>query len=94
MMLCYPIFLTEILRHTKGIMVSCFCFAADSQMDISIKHAAKKTDYRVALNRIPGECKRVIMLGHNSMVEEIMNCYEAYIACQTGDPQQIGRAHV
>ena len=76
-----------LLTHNEE---RCFCFAADSQKDISIKHAAKNADYRVALNRTPGECKRVIMLGHNSMVEEIMNCYEAYIACQTGDPQHSG----
>ncbi|MEE0855802.1 MAG: hypothetical protein U0L58_00690 [Ruminococcus sp.] len=66
---------------------SCFCFAANNQKDINKKHELKSSGYGVELNDIQSECKRVIMIGHNSKVEEILNCYEAYISCQTGDKQ-------
>ena len=66
---------------------SYFCFAADSQDDINKKHALKSTGYSVKLNNRQSECKRVIMVGHNSKVEEIMSCYEAYLSCRIGDQQ-------
>lgn len=62
-----------------------FCFAAENQNSISQKHDLKRPGCSVELNVVPGECKRVILIGHNSKVEEIMRCYEAYIACQSGD---------
>jgi len=43
--------------------------------------------YRVKLNHMQSECKRVIVVGHNSNMEEIMSSYEAYIACQTCENQ-------
>ena len=66
---------------------SCFCFAANNQKDINKKNALNSLDYSVELNNMQCECKRVITIGHNSKVEEILNCYEAYISCQTGDKQ-------
>ena len=66
---------------------SCFCFAANNQKDINKKNALNSLDYSVELNNMQCGCKRVIMIGHNSKVEEILNCYEAYISCQTGDKQ-------
>ena len=66
---------------------SCFCFAANNQKNIRQKHALTNADYRVELNHIQSECKRVILIGHNSKTEEIMRCYEAYISCQTRDKQ-------
>lgn len=66
---------------------SCFCFSAENQSDINRKHEVKSAAYSVALNRTQSECKRVLMVGHNSKVEEIMTCYEAYIACRTCDQQ-------
>ena len=66
---------------------SCFCFVADNQKNINKEHELKSSDYSVKLNSTQGECKRVIMIGHNSNVEEIMSCYEAYISCQNGDNQ-------
>ena len=66
---------------------SCFCFAANNQKDINKKYALNSLGYSVELNNMQCECKRVIMIGHNSKVEEILNCYEAYISCQTGDKQ-------
>ena len=64
---------------------SCFCFTADNQKSISKKHELKSPDCSVKLNDTQSECKRVIMIGHNSMVEEIMSSYEAYISYQTFD---------
>ena len=66
---------------------SCFCFAANNQKDINKKYALNSLGYSVELNNMQCECKRVITIGHNSKVEEILNCYEAYISCQTGDKQ-------
>ena len=66
---------------------SCFCFAADNQKSINKKHEIEGRGFSVKLNNVQGECKRVIMIGHNSMVEEIMSCYESYISCQAGDKQ-------
>lgn len=66
---------------------NCFCFAADNQKSINKKNDFKSSDYRVKLNSRQSECKRVIMIGHNSKVEEIMSCYEAYISCQTRNQQ-------
>ena len=66
---------------------SCFCFAANNQKDINKKYALNSLGYSVELNNMQCGCKRVIMIGHNSKVEEILNCYEAYISCQTGDKQ-------
>ena len=67
---------------------SCFCFEADNHKDICKKHEPKGLEYSVKLNGVKsGECKRVILVGHNSNVEEIMSCYETYISCQTIDNQ-------
>ncbi len=66
---------------------SCFCFAANNQKDINKKYALNSLGYSVELNNMQCGCKRVIMIGHNSKVEEILNCYEAYISCQTNDKQ-------
>lgn len=66
---------------------SCFCFAANNQKDINKKYALSSLGYSVELNNTQSECKRVIMIGHNSKVEEILNCYEDYISCQTNDKQ-------
>ncbi|MEE0875029.1 MAG: hypothetical protein UIH27_16420, partial [Ruminococcus sp.] len=66
---------------------SCFCFAANNQKDINKKYALNSLGYSVELNNMQCGCKRVIMIGHNSKVEEILNCYESYISCQTGDKQ-------
>ncbi len=66
---------------------SCFCFAADSQRDINKKNTIKSPGYRVKLNDTQSECKRVVLIGHNSKLEEIMSCYEAYLSCQTRDQQ-------
>jgi len=63
------------------------CFEADNQKNISKKNEPKGTGCSVKLNDLQSECKRVIMIGHNSKVEEIMSCYEAYIACQTRGKQ-------
>lgn len=70
--------LTLVNHHGE----SCFCFAADSQKDINKKYTPQNAPLSVKLNRTQGECKRVVLIGHNSKVEEIMSCYEAYIACQ------------
>ena len=64
---------------------SCFCFTANNQDDIDREHKIKDSGYSVELNDTQSECKRVIMIGHNSKVEEIMSCYEAYISCRTRD---------
>ena len=64
-----------------------FCYAADNQKSVHQKHELKATGFRVKLNETHSECKRVIMIGHNSKVEEIMRSYEAYISCQTRDKQ-------
>ena len=66
---------------------SCFCFAADSQKSIHKKYKRESVGYRVKLNHMQSECKRVIVVGHNSNMEEIMSSYEAYIACQTCENQ-------
>ncbi|MBQ3425793.1 MAG: hypothetical protein IJH37_01475 [Clostridia bacterium] len=66
---------------------SCFVFAADKESSISKKHTLKSSGCSVELNNMQIECKRVIIIGHNSKVEEIMSCYEAYISCQTCDKQ-------
>ena len=66
---------------------SCFCFAADKESSINKMHKLQSPVCSVELNNMQSECKRVIIIGHNSMVEEIMSCYEAYIACQTCDKQ-------
>ena len=65
----------------------CFCFAADSQNSINKQHEFKSPGCSVKLNNRQSESKRVIMIGHNSKVEEIMSCYEAYISCQPRDKQ-------
>ena len=65
----------------------CFCYVADTQKDINKKDEIKSSACSVKLNDLQSECKRVIVIGHNSMVEEIMSSYEAYISCQTGDRQ-------
>ena len=64
-----------------------FCFAADNQNKINKEHELKNPGFSVKLNNTQSECKRVIMIGHNSMVEEIMSSYEAYLSCQTYDKQ-------
>ena len=64
---------------------SCFCFEAENQNSISKQQEPQSAGHRVELNDLQSESKRVIMIGHNSMVEEIMRSYEAYIACQTGE---------
>ena len=66
---------------------SSFCFVADNQKSIRQTHEPTSADYRVQLSPVPSECKRVVMVGHNSKVQEIMHSYEAYIACQTRDHQ-------
>ena len=66
---------------------SCFCFAADNQRSIDKKHKLKSSGCSVELNNMQSECKRVIIIGHNNKVEEIMSCYEAYISCQSRDKQ-------
>ena len=66
---------------------SCFCFAADTQKSIHKKHEIKYAGCRIELNEVYDEGKRVIMIGHNSKVEEIMRCYDAYISCRTRDHQ-------
>ena len=66
---------------------SWFCFAADNQNSITKKHEPESSGFSVKLNKTQNECKRVIMIGHNSKVEEIMSCYESYISCQTRDKQ-------
>ena len=66
---------------------SCFCFAADSQKSIHKKYKRESVGYRVKLNHMQSECKRVIVVGHNSNMEEIMSSYEANIACQTCENQ-------
>ncbi len=68
---------------------SCFCFAADNQNSIRKKHERISSDYSVALNDLQIESKRVIMVGHNSKVEEIMSCYEAYLSCRTSDQLKV-----
>ncbi len=68
---------------------SCFCFAADNQNSIRKKHERISSDYSVALNDPQIESKRVIMVGHNSKVEEIMSCYEAYLSCRTSDQLKV-----
>lgn len=66
---------------------SCFCFSADNQKDISKRQKLDSSGLSVKLNDTQSECKRIIMIGHNSKVEEIMSCYEAYISSQTRDDQ-------
>ena len=68
---------------------SCFCFAADNQNSIRKKHERISSDYTFALNDPQIESKRVIMVGHNSKVEEIMSCYEAYLSCRTSDQLKV-----
>ena len=63
------------------------CFASDNQKNVNKKNEINSSGCSVRLNDMQSECKRVIVIGHNSKVEEIMSCYEAYIACQTGDKQ-------
>ena len=77
--------LTLLNRNGK----SSFCFAADKQNSINKKHEPVNSGLSVKLNNTQGECKRVIMIGHNSKVEEIMSCYEAFISCQNGDKQTV-----
>ena len=62
-----------------------FCFAADTQKDIGKTCKRENPGCTVVLNPPQSECKRVIMIGHNSKIEEIMSCYEAYLSCQSGD---------
>lgn len=64
---------------------SFFCYEANNQSDISKKSEFKSESFSVELNDTQSERKRVILVGHNSKVEEIMNCYETYISCQTRD---------
>ena len=64
-----------------------FCFAADNQKSINKKHELKNPGCSVKLKNMQHECKRVIIIGHNSKVEEIMNSYEAYISCLTRNRQ-------
>ena len=66
---------------------NCFCFAANSQKDINKTHESNSPDCSVELNHTQSEGKRVIMIGHNSKVEEIMSCYEAYLSCHSRDQQ-------
>jgi len=66
---------------------SSFFFAADNKSSINKKHKLESPVCSVELNNMQSECKRVIMIGHNSKVEEIMRSYEAYISCQTCDKQ-------
>lgn len=66
---------------------SCFCFTANNQDDIDKDLKLKDLGFSVELNDAQSECKRVIMIGHNSKIEEIMSCYEAYISCHTRDNQ-------
>ncbi len=70
--------LTLVNHHGE----SCFCFAADSQRDINKKYTPQSAPLSVKLNQTQRECKRVVLVGHNSKIEEILSCYEAYIACQ------------
>lgn len=63
------------------------CFASDNQKNVNKKNEINSSGCSVRLNDMQSECKRVIVIGHNSKVEEIMSCYEAYIACHTGDKQ-------
>ena len=60
----------------------CFCFAADNQKNISKENKPDSKGCSVELGVTQSESKRVIMVGHNSMVEEIMSCYEAYVSTQ------------
>ncbi len=64
-----------------------FCYVADNQKSISKTEELQNPGFSVKLNHAPSESKRVILVGHNSMVEEIMNCYEAYIACHSRDKE-------
>ena len=75
--------LTLLTRNGK----SCFCFAADNQKCIKKTHKVKSASYQVKLNSVQNECKRVIMVGHNSKVQEIMSTYEDYISSQTRQGQ-------
>ena len=59
------------------------CYSAECQRDIAKTRQLKGTDFSVLLNDTQSECKRVVLIGHNSKTEEIMDCYKAYIACQT-----------
>lgn len=59
------------------------CYSAECQRDIAKTRQLKGTDFSVLLNDTQSECKRVVLIGHNSKTEEIMDCYGAYIACQT-----------
>ena len=59
-----------------------FCFAADNQNSINRTHERKSAGCSVKLNTMVSECNRVILIGHNSKLEEIMSCYEAYLSCQ------------
>ena len=63
----------------------CFCFAADNQKNISKENKPDSKGCGVELGVAQSESKRVILIGHNSKLEEIMSCYEAYISSQTGD---------
>ncbi len=64
---------------------SSFCFAANTHDSIGKMQERKNAGFSVELNDMQSKCKRVIMIGHNTKVEEIMSCYEAYISCQTRD---------
>ncbi len=64
---------------------SCFCFAADNQKNISKENKPDSPGCSVELGVAQSESKRVILIGHNSKLEEIMSCYEAYISSQAGD---------
>ena len=66
---------------------SCFCYVADNQRDVNYKCTPTNPGYRVKLNNTQGECKRVILIGHNSKLEEIMSCYKAYLSSQSHDQQ-------
>ncbi|MBQ6336210.1 MAG: hypothetical protein IJI50_03155 [Ruminococcus sp.] len=67
-----------LLSHNRD---GCFCFAAETQRDINKTDQPNSAGISVELNDMQSECKRVILVGHNSKSEEIMSCYEAYIAC-------------
>ena len=61
---------------------SCFCYVADDRRSINREHEIRSRGCTVRLNDMQSECRRVIIIGHNSKVGEIMGCYEAYISCQ------------
>ena len=66
---------------------SCACFAANQQKSIHKAQEPESTDFRVALREEQSESKKVIIIGHNSKLEEIMNSYKAYISTQASTAQ-------